>query len=53
MSKELMWACALLPEEVNREIVAIRKGANREISLPETVFGFPLHVLPRKRWIPE
>lgn len=50
MSKELMWACALLPEDVNQAIVSICKRANREIGLPETVFKFPLHVSLKKSW---
>jgi len=50
MGKELMWACALLPEEVNQEIVSICKRANRRIGLPETVFKFPLHISLKKSW---
>lgn len=48
--KELMWACALLPEEPNNEIVSICQRLNKDIELPETVFKFPLHISLKKSW---
>ena len=50
MGRELMWACAILPGDINREIVTACKRENREIGLPETVFKFPLHISLKKSW---
>lgn len=43
MDKELMWACAIIPQELNHRIVTVCKTVNRDINLPENVFRFPLH----------
>jgi hypothetical protein len=48
MAKELMWVCALLPKEVNQQLVQICREANAAIGLPENVFRFPLHISMKK-----
>jgi hypothetical protein len=48
MSKELMWVCAILPQELNKSLVEICRKENREIKLPEDVFKFPLHISMKK-----
>lgn len=48
--KELMWACALLPDETNGEIASLCKRLNKDVRLPETVFRFPLHISLKKSW---
>jgi 2'-5' RNA ligase len=48
MSKELMWVCALLPAELNRQLVALCREENSSIGLPEDVFRFPLHISMKK-----
>jgi 2'-5' RNA ligase len=48
MAKELMWVCALLPDEMNRKLVDICRRENRNIGLPEDVFRFPLHISMKK-----
>jgi hypothetical protein len=48
MAKELMWVCALLPEEVQAQLVALCRAENKAIGLPEDVFRFPLHISMKK-----
>jgi hypothetical protein len=48
MSKELTWVCALLPQEVNQQLVALCREENKSIGLPEDVFRFPLHISMKK-----
>jgi hypothetical protein len=48
MAKELMWVCALLPDEMNWELVNICRSENRNIGLSEDVFRFPLHISMKK-----
>jgi hypothetical protein len=48
MANELMWVCALLPDDINRELVDICREVNRNIGLPEDVFRFPLHISMKK-----
>jgi hypothetical protein len=53
MSKELMWVCAILPQELNKRLVETCRKENREIKLLEDVFKFPLHILMQrscKKW---
>jgi hypothetical protein len=48
MSKELIWVCALLPTELNRQLVELCREENKSIGLPEDVFRFPLHISMKK-----
>jgi 2'-5' RNA ligase len=48
MAKELMWVCAILPEELNSKLAVICKRNNRDLHLPEDVFKFPLHISMKK-----
>jgi 2'-5' RNA ligase len=48
MAKELMWVCALLPPEIDRQLVTLCKEENRSVGLPEEVFRFPLHISLKK-----
>jgi hypothetical protein len=40
MVKELTWVCALLPGELNRQLVELCREENKFIGLPEDVFRF-------------
>jgi 2'-5' RNA ligase len=48
MAKELMWVCALLPEQLNSKLAVTCKRNNRDLHLPEDVFKFPLHISMKK-----
>jgi 2'-5' RNA ligase len=48
MAKELAWVCALLPQELNRQLVELCREENQSIGLPEDVFRFPLHISMKK-----
>jgi hypothetical protein len=48
MSKELMWVCAILPQELNESLVETCRKENMEVNLPEDVFKFPLHISMKK-----
>jgi hypothetical protein len=48
MSKELMWVCAILPQELNKSLVEICRKENIEVNLPDDVFKFPLHISMKK-----
>jgi hypothetical protein len=48
MAKELVWVCALLPQELNQHLVELCREENRSIGLPEDVFRFPLHISMKK-----
>jgi 2'-5' RNA ligase len=48
MAKELMWVCALLPEELNQHLAALCKAENKTIGMPTNVFRFPLHISMKK-----
>jgi 2'-5' RNA ligase len=48
MKEELAWVCAIMPDDVNREITSLCRELNAGIGLPETVFKFPLHISLKK-----
>jgi hypothetical protein len=48
MGKELMWVCALLPPELNRQLAELCREENKSIGLPEDVFRFLLHISMKK-----
>jgi hypothetical protein len=48
MSKELMWVCAILPQELNKSLMETCRKENMEVNLPDEVFKFPLHISMKK-----
>ena len=44
MSRELMWICAIAPEEFRKKVTELCLTENKDIGLPENVFKLPLHI---------
>ena len=48
MARELMWVCAIAPEEFQRRTTQLCLAENKTIGLPENVFDLPLHISLKK-----
>ena len=48
MSRELMWICAIAPEEFRKKVTELCLTENKDIGLPENVFKLPLHISMKK-----
>ncbi|MDE7246212.1 MAG: 2'-5' RNA ligase family protein [Oscillospiraceae bacterium] len=48
MAQELMWVCAIVPEEFTKTVVQLCLAENKTIGLPENVFKLPLHISMKK-----
>ena len=44
MGRELMWVCAIAPEEFQKRTTQLCLTENKSIGLPENVFKLPLHI---------
>lgn len=44
MAQELMWVCAIAPEEFRKAATQLCLTENKAVGLPENVFKLPLHV---------
>ena len=48
MVLELMWVCAIAPEEFRKTVVQLCLAENKTVGLPESVFKLPLHISMKK-----
>ena len=48
MGRELMWVCALPPEDFQERTTRLCLDANKSVGLPENVFQLPLHISLKK-----
>ena len=48
MVQELMWVCAIAPEEFRKTVVQLCLAENKTVGLPENVFKLPLHISMKK-----
>lgn len=48
MARELMWVCAIAPEEFQKTVSQLCLTENKAIGLPENVFKLPLHISLKK-----
>lgn len=53
MTRELMWICAIAPEEFRKAVTQICLSENKNIGLPENVFKLPLHISLKKSFYTE
>ena len=48
MKRELVWVCAIVPEEYREMVTRLCLSENKKIGLPENVFKLPLHISLKK-----
>lgn len=53
MARELMWVCAVAPEEFRKAVYDVCISENREVGLSENVFKLPLHISLKKSFYTE
>ena len=53
MARELMWVCAIAPEEFREKVTRLCLSENKSIGLPENVFKLPLHISLKKSFYTE
>ena len=53
MGRELMWACAIAPEEFQKRVTQMCLAENKSIGMPENVFKLSLHISLKKSFYAE
>ena len=53
MARELMWVCAIAPEEFREKVTRLCLAENVSIGMPENVFKLPLHISLKKSFYTE
>ena len=53
MARELMWVCAIAPEEFREKVTRLCLAENESIGMPENVFRLPLHISLKKSFYTE
>lgn len=53
MARELMWICAIAPEEFRSTVTRLCLAENKSVGLPENVFKLPLHISLKKSFYTE
>lgn len=53
MARELMWICAIVPEDFQKKVTQICLSENKSMGLPENVFKLPLHISLKKSFYTE
>ena len=53
MAREMMWVCAIAPEEFRERVTQLCLEENVSIGMPENVFKLPLHISLKKSFYTE
>ena len=53
MARELMWVCAIAPEEFQKKVTKLCLAENESIGMPENVFKLPLHISLKRSFYTE